>query len=69
MYVMDVGFSFDVNFKLYYYNIKMILEGINTCLSPSMRGVQSGNEGFKQPKEVLKQVIIPKNHFIIVNNS
>ena len=34
-----------------------------------MLGLQSGIEDFKQSKEELKQVIILKNHFIIVNNT
>ena len=67
-----------------HYNIKMILEGIITrlrtnlgCLkpemvvwSPSMRGLQTVIEGFKEPKEVLKQDDnADQNYFIIVNNT
>ena len=54
----------------------MILEGIITCLStdfgclkPEM-AVQTTIEGFKQPKEVLKQVgNADQNYLIIVNNT
>ena len=67
-----------------YYNIKMILEGIFTCLradlgslkpemvvwSPSMRGLQTVIEGFKEPKELIKQDDnADQNYFIIVNNT
>ena len=62
----------------------MILEGIVTplrtdlgCLKPqmvvwslSMRGLQTVIEGFKEPKEVLKQDDnADQNYFIIISNT